>query len=221
MSSSANSSTLSLHIAVLPERNSIDQVAKPYWEVWGDLTIGEDLLLCVSRIVVPQSLWDEILKKLHQGHQEIQRSCLHAQSLVWLGLFRQISNLVKSAPEMLFQTRSYSCLLLFLANTRLRLVYIAWSNIPSLVVDYFLWYLEVIQLKSMISQCIFLLWDSGNLRQCNLALRNLLSLLPAVFIFCKATVMGKGLRKQWKISWKSLTISPFLCFHTIQRVWLV
>ena len=94
MSSSANSSTLSLHIAVPPERNSIDQVAKPYWEVW-DLTIGEDLLLCVSRIVVPQSLWDEILKKLHQGHQEIQWSCLHAQSLVWLGLFRQISNLIK------------------------------------------------------------------------------------------------------------------------------
>ena len=110
------------------------------------------------------------------------------------------------------QTRSYSCL--FLANTRFRLVYIEWSNIPSLVVDYFLWYLEVIQLKLIISQCIFLLWDSGNLRQCNVALRNLLSLLPAVFIFCKATVMEKGLRKQWKNLLKesnnqSLSLLPY------------
>lgn len=36
-----------------------------------------------------------------------------------------------------------------------------------LVVDYFLRYVEVIQLKSLISQSILLLWDSGNLRQCN------------------------------------------------------
>ena len=61
-----------------------------------NITIGEDLLLCGGRIVVLQSLWEETLKKLHQGHQGIQQCHLRAQSSVWWpGVSRQISDFIK------------------------------------------------------------------------------------------------------------------------------
>ena len=43
----------------------VHEMAKPYLQVQGDLTIGEDLLLRDGRIVVPPPLREETLKKLH------------------------------------------------------------------------------------------------------------------------------------------------------------
>ena len=83
-----------------PDKHSIDPVTKPYWEVRGDLTIGEDLLLCGRRIVVPEALQAETLLKLHQGHQGIQRCRLRAQSSVWWpGISQQIKVFVSQCPE--------------------------------------------------------------------------------------------------------------------------
>ena len=56
-----------------PEKSAIDPLAKPYWEKRGELTVSQELLLCGTRIVVPRSLREETLVKLHQGHQEIER----------------------------------------------------------------------------------------------------------------------------------------------------
>lgn len=40
----------------------------PYWQVHGELSLYEDLLLYGSRIVVPIKLQNETLYKIHQGH---------------------------------------------------------------------------------------------------------------------------------------------------------
>ena len=65
-----------------PERHRISGKLKHYWQARHDLTIGEDLLLYQSRIVVPESLQHETLHKIHQGHQafrgvasELQHQC--------------------------------------------------------------------------------------------------------------------------------------------------
>ncbi len=66
----------------------------------GELTLGDDLLLCGSRLVVPEALREETLKKLHQGHQGIVRCRLRAQlSVWWPGISKQIADLVKRCPE--------------------------------------------------------------------------------------------------------------------------
>ena len=83
-----------------PDKHSIDPVTKPYWEVQGDLTIGEDLLLCGGRIVVPEAMQAQTLQKLHQGHQGIHRCRLRAQSSVWWpGISRKIKDFVSQCPE--------------------------------------------------------------------------------------------------------------------------
>ena len=62
--------------------------------------MGGNLLLYRRRIVVPRSLQQETLKKIHAGHQGIQRFRLRAQSSVWWpGLSSQINEMVKNCQK--------------------------------------------------------------------------------------------------------------------------
>ena len=63
-----------------PERHAIEPALKPYWKVQGELSVQNNLLLFQKHIVVPQSLQNETLEKLHNGHQGIQR-CRHRASI--------------------------------------------------------------------------------------------------------------------------------------------
>ena len=56
-----------------PERHEIELALKPHWKVQGELSVQNNLLLFQKRIVVPESLQQETLGKLHHGHQGIQR----------------------------------------------------------------------------------------------------------------------------------------------------
>ena len=83
-----------------PEKQSVDPRAKPYWAVRGELTVGDNLLLCGGQIVVLEILRGETLRKLHEGHQGIVRCRLRAQiSVWWPGLSKQLTDLVKRCPE--------------------------------------------------------------------------------------------------------------------------
>ena len=79
-----------------PERH---RISGDYWQARHDLTIGDGLLLYQSRIVVPESLQHETLRKIHQGHQGIQRCCLRvATSMWWPGVSTQMEEFVKKCP---------------------------------------------------------------------------------------------------------------------------
>ena len=83
-----------------PDKNALAPGLEPYWPERGNLTIGEDLLLHGSRVVIPASLQASTLQKLHQGHQGIQRCRLRANLAVWWpGISRQISEFVSRCPE--------------------------------------------------------------------------------------------------------------------------
>ena len=45
----------------------------PYWKVKGSLTVCEGLLMLNDCIVIPKSLQREIMDKIYQGHQGIER----------------------------------------------------------------------------------------------------------------------------------------------------
>jgi len=65
-----------------------------YWEVRGELTLGNGLLMYGQRLVVPESLQAETLTKLHEGHQGIVLSRLRAKvSVWWPDLSRQLTQL--------------------------------------------------------------------------------------------------------------------------------
>ena len=144
-----------------PGKNSVDPATKPYWEVQSELTLGDDLLLCGSRVVVPEALRGETLEKLHQGHQGIVRCRLRAQTSVWWpGVSKQIADLVKRCPECTCDATPNKEPLMPTS-----LPDHPWQKVGSdlfalkganylIVVDYFSRYPEVVQLKSTTSQSI-------------------------------------------------------------------
>ena len=56
-----------------PARSELSRHMKDYWRFCGDLTLSDKLLLYQSRIVIPASMQQMTLEKIHLGHQGIQR----------------------------------------------------------------------------------------------------------------------------------------------------
>ena len=70
-----------------------------YVTVKNHLSIADNLLLFGNCIIVPHSLRDEILGKVHAGHQGIQRCRLRlATSVWWPGAMKEIEQMVKLCP---------------------------------------------------------------------------------------------------------------------------
>ena len=79
-----------------PKKHNVTELVRPYWEVRGELTLCNDLLLYNTCIVVSTSMQLEMLSKLHQGHQGIERCRQRAQiSVWWPGISSQIEEWVK------------------------------------------------------------------------------------------------------------------------------
>ena len=66
-----------------PKKHLIKPELLPYWKVRNSLTLHNGLLLYNSRIVVPQSLQEETMDKIHEGHQGIERCRMRINSSVW------------------------------------------------------------------------------------------------------------------------------------------
>ena len=70
-----------------------------YITVKNHLSIANNLLLYGNRIIVPYSMRDEILGKVHVGHQGIQRCQLRlATSVWWPGAMKEVEQMVKLCP---------------------------------------------------------------------------------------------------------------------------
>ena len=79
-----------------PEKHKLPSTIKPYWSVRGQITLHNELLLFGNRIVVPKELQDDVLEKIHQGHQGILKCRIRAMSAVWWpGISKDVENLVK------------------------------------------------------------------------------------------------------------------------------
>ena len=57
--------------------------AKKYVAVKDELCVCENILLRSSRLIIPESLRDDILKTLHAGHQGITKCRERASRAVW------------------------------------------------------------------------------------------------------------------------------------------
>ena len=121
-----------------PNKHRIDAALAPYWEARGNLTLKNDLLLYGSRIVVPTSMQQVTLTKLHQGHQGIERCRQRARiSVWWPGLSGQTDKFIKScqvcAKECNHRKEPFNAHYtsrLPLAKDWNRSFHSKWSNVP-------------------------------------------------------------------------------------------
>ena len=144
-----------------PSKNEITSHMKPYWAVRNALTVNQGLLLYNCRIVVPVSLQNETLGKIHQGHQGIERCRLLAQNSVWWpGLYRDIQETVRKCSVCAkLHTPSKEPLMPSVLPER------PWQKLGSdlfelqgknylLIVDYFSRFVEVIKLASTTANAV-------------------------------------------------------------------
>ena len=144
-----------------PDKREVDPSVRAYMGVQGELTVADRLLMRGQRIVVPQALQKETLKKLHDGHQGIARCRLRAKSAVWWpGLSQQLTDSIQRCPECAREARPSKEPLV-----PTPLPEYPWQQVATdlftlggsdylVIVDYFSRYPEVIQMRSTTSQAV-------------------------------------------------------------------
>ena len=80
-----------------PDRSHLNGIINHYWPYRSEITFVEELLMYGARVIVPASLRLDMLDRLHEGHQGINKCRLRPQQSVWWpGLSRQISELISN-----------------------------------------------------------------------------------------------------------------------------
>ena len=135
---------------------------QPYWDFRGDLTYINGLILKGNRLVIPTVLRQEILQKIHEGHQGIDKCKRRARdSVFWPNLNNQIEQLVRRCETCLtvLPSKPAEPMLIRTLPTR------PWQIIGSdlfqyanrhyiILVDYYSSWPEVYLLSSPNSKCV-------------------------------------------------------------------
>ncbi len=66
-----------------PTQKKVQTSLIPHWKARNYLTLHENLLLFNHRIVVPVALRDEMMTKIHEGHQGIECCRMRPNTSVW------------------------------------------------------------------------------------------------------------------------------------------
>ena len=78
-----------------PEKENLKGMVRHYWPYRAQLTLVNNLFLYESRMVIPSALRQDVLEKLHEGHQGIVKCRRHAvQSVWWPGVSKNIKELI-------------------------------------------------------------------------------------------------------------------------------
>ena len=80
---------------------------RKYWSMRDHLSIDDGLILKGSAIMIPMSMIEEILSRIHDRHQGIQKSMLKARDCVhWLGLQKDIREKIQRCVHCTEHNRS-------------------------------------------------------------------------------------------------------------------
>ena len=144
-----------------PTKKFISDEVLPYWTERDSLTVCNNLLMFNNRIVVPKFLQQETLKKVHTGHQGIERCRMRvATSVWWPGVSQQVRQLVEQCKECAKEApkKREPLIVTPLPDYPWQMVGVDLfeSNKDHylLIVDYFSRYPEVIQLTSTTSAAV-------------------------------------------------------------------
>ena len=79
-----------------PDKSTLTPTSAIYYNFRDELTYYDGILIKGSRIVIPEPMRKEILRKIHEGHQGIVKSSRRARESVWWpGINKLIQEMVK------------------------------------------------------------------------------------------------------------------------------
>ena len=88
------------------DKSAIPESARPYWSVRHELTVHDGLLFKQDGVIVPSSLRESLLRKLHAVHRGSEFTLRHARNCVfWPGLNSQITDMCQSCTTCAQHTR--------------------------------------------------------------------------------------------------------------------
>ena len=144
-----------------PEKQKLDDMLKPFWPLRSEFSLHNNLLLCGNRIVIPESLQQEVLSQLHEGHQGIVNCQNRARiSVWWPSISKQLEQFFLKCPTC---CKNFQIVTEPLITTELPSR--PWEKVASdlyefkgasyvLVVDYFSRFIEMQKLSSTTSSSI-------------------------------------------------------------------
>ena len=136
------------------EKHELTGAIRPYYPVKTEIAVANGLLLRGSRLIIPASMRLEILDKIHTGHQGINKCRERArQSVWWLGLSRQLEELVKNCITCVKAQKQRAQPLVTTTFPEL-----PWQKVATdlfewrkenyvLIIDYYSQFIEIAQLK--------------------------------------------------------------------------
>ena len=85
----------------------VPSVIQSYWTFRDELTIEDGMIFKGTRIVIPAKKWKVVLKLIHEGHLDLNKSKLCAKEIVyWPGLNDQHEKLVPNCELCLKYSQS-------------------------------------------------------------------------------------------------------------------
>ena len=95
-----------------PERqSSLPATLRSYWSCCDELSIEDSLIMKGDRLVIPSSMQVQILAKLHESHQGIEKTRLRARATVyWKNINRDIDEIVRKCDVCQQMQRSQQML---------------------------------------------------------------------------------------------------------------
>ena len=134
---------------------------KTFYNERHSFSVTDGILLYAGRLVIPSVLREEMLNRLHQGHQGIVKTRALARSTVWWpGLSKEIETLVQNCPACEMYRREHPQPLVPTPTPKRE-----WINVASdlfewqgenylLIVDYFSRWFEISHLNSLSSAAV-------------------------------------------------------------------
>ena len=109
---SSDPEQIALHSLVLTgwpnDKSAVPELAQPYWSIRHELTVHDGLLFKQDRVVIPSSLRESLLRKLHAAHRGSEFTLRHARNCVfWPGLNHQITDICQSCTTCAQHARQH------------------------------------------------------------------------------------------------------------------
>ena len=79
------------------EKRRVRGLKAKYWSERGNIFLRNGLLLRRRRIIIPPRLREDVLRRLHDGHQGITKThAIVALSLWWLGISQDVTKVAQN-----------------------------------------------------------------------------------------------------------------------------
>ncbi len=91
-----------------PEKENLKGMVRHYWPYQAQITLVNNLLLYESRIVIPSALCQNVLERLHEGHQGIVKCRRRTiQSVWWPGISKNVKELIENCRVCCQTTKNH------------------------------------------------------------------------------------------------------------------